>query len=178
MLDNKKIQVTKSKKKLVKLLLGCLLFTIMGLWMFIYPNDFISSIFRSLSLIKTTGIICAIFALVSLIIIIQLFFDKEFALEISDEGILDNTNIFRLKKVIKWSDIRKIEKQKVMSSNFLKIYIKDNKNYFEDIRNPLIKTILKLKNKNSPITSISSASLNMNFKELEKIIMERFQHFR
>ena len=178
--NKKKIQIKRSNKKLIKLLSGCIFFVVFGLWMFFYPETFISTIFRSILFIRIIGGTCTLFASISIVIIVHKLFDRKSAIEICENGILDNSSAITFNKIIKWSDIYAIEKQKVLSSEFLNIYVQNNKSYIEQINNPLIKCLLqfKLKNKNSPITSISSASVNIAFDELEKIIMDRFQRFK
>lgn len=167
------IEIKLGKKKIITFLLAAVVFVVVSSLFILHPEKFVSFIFFSKRLIRNIGFAGVSFFGLALIILIIKFFDNKPGLIIDRNGITDNTNFSSI-GLIKWSDITGIGKEKVLSTEFLLIKVKNPENYIEK-SNPMKKISLK-QNMNvygTPIT-ITANGLECSFEELEQLINENY----
>ncbi|PIF45758.1 hypothetical protein CLU96_2770 [Chryseobacterium sp. 52] len=171
------IEIKGSKNKQALMLLAALAFVILGLFLAINPDKFVSALFRNTSLVRIVGVASIIFFGFCLVIFIKNFFTRNFNLIINEKGIIDNSSYVR-KGMIFWNDIISIKSIDVMSTKFLIINVKDPDKYINS-QNNVKKKILQrtFKTYGSPI-SISSNTLACNFDELEKVILKSYNDYK
>ncbi len=170
-------EIKLSNKKIILLFFASLSFTIFSIFFILFPEKFVSFIFFSERFIKNIGYIGSLFFGLACILLFTKLFDKKPGLIINKDGIIDNSN-FSSVGLISWSDILNIESKKVVSSDFLLLKVKNPEEYISRVS--YLKRILLRKNfetYNTPIT-ITSAGLECNFKELEKIILDNYLKYK
>lgn len=166
-----KIEIPLSKKKLILVIGGSILFVIAGLYLFTtiaekqtrYPPVFV----------KGVGIAGMLFFGVTGIYGTSKIFDKKIGLTIDENGITDNTNGSSI-GLIKWNDILEIKTKQIASTKFLLIYVTDPEQYLEKVTGLRRKVLEGNHNMYGTPLSITSTTLKYKFDDLEKLINERF----
>ncbi|WP_303850186.1 STM3941 family protein [Apibacter mensalis] len=174
-----KIEIFISKKKVIIQFFIALLFIFLGILFIFYPKEFVSPVFKSVFLIRLSGILSVLFfGAVILIISKELFVIKKKGLVIDEYGIIDHSNYSSVGE-IKWDDVISIKKNQVMSTKFLLVYVKKPKVYLYltdgIIKNKLRK--LNMRYYGTPIT-ISSSSLKCDFNQLENDLKKSFEEYK
>ncbi|PWN63542.1 hypothetical protein C1631_021405 [Chryseobacterium phosphatilyticum] len=171
------IEIESSKTKLLLMLLGSLIFVILGVFLTTNPDIFVSVIFRNIIFIRIVGIISIIFFGLCLIFLTKVFLTKKINLIISKEGIVDNSSYVSVGAIF-WDDIISIKRIDVMSTKFLIINVKDPNKYLNTQSGIKRKLLQKtFKTYGTPI-SISSNTLAYNFDELEKVIFKFYNDYK
>ena len=172
-----KIEIPLNKKKISLILLGSIGFVTLGLLFTLTPETFTSTRHPSELLTRIIGIISWSFFGIGTVFGISKLFDKSAGLTINDNGIIDNTN-FASVGLIKWEDIKKIKSDKLASTDFILIYVKNPKAYLE--KTTFIKRKLMLGNMKmygTPL-SLSSMTLKCDYKYLATLIDEKFNEYK
>jgi len=115
-----KMELYVSKKKIILLLCGCLLFVIVGFWLLI----------SNAIVMKVIGVIAILFFGIGFAVLAKKMFDKKPALIIDDEGITDNYTRPPM-GVIEWEDIEYVEISTLMTNKILLIYVYDPQKYLD-----------------------------------------------
>jgi hypothetical protein len=171
------IEIPLSKKKNVLMLLGAIIFVVLGVWFVSKPENFVSSIYRNIALIRFAGMLSIVFFGVCAIYGVIKLFDKKYGLIIDKNGITDNTNASSV-GLISWADISSIETQQVMSTKFLLIFITNPDKYLNRItglKRKLLQANLRMYG--TPL-SITSNSILCNFDDLERLITSNLNEFQ
>lgn len=169
-----RIEIPISKTKIFILLVGAIMFVLLGILFIITPDTFISTIFQNPQTIRVAGVAGVLFFGTALMYGLRKLFDKKSGLIIDESGITDNTNASSV-GLINWSDITDIKTEKVMSTKFLLIYTSNPDKYLESVgglKRKLMEGNMKMYG--TPL-SITSNTLKYNFDKLEKLILERRQ---
>ncbi|WP_378106641.1 STM3941 family protein [Chryseobacterium sp. sg2396] len=171
------IKIKSSKTKFLLIITAAVIFIILGLFLVINPDYFISNIFRNSIVISITGYISIIFFSICLILIIKVLVSKRISLVVDEKGIIDNSSYTSV-GMISWNDITSIHSISISSNKFLIINVKNPHKYINN-QNDIKRRLLEgtFKTYGSPI-SISSTILACSFKELEAIILESFNDNR
>lgn len=170
-----RIEIPISKKKILLLLIGALLFVISGILFITTPETFITMFVRNVTVIRLVGIAGVLFFGAAGIYGITKLFDKSNGLVIDDSGITDNTNASGSGLII-WDDITEIKIEQVMSTKFLLIYISDPNKYLARVKGFKQKLMkLNMEKYGTPI-SITSSTLKLNFDELERLVNYRLKN--
>lgn len=172
---SERIEIKLSKSKIFLLLLGGITFVFFGYLFISKPEDYTSLICRSPEIIRISGILAACFFGLGSVFIVSKLFDKKPGLIIDKDGITDNSNMTSI-GLVEWADIKKIEKGKVGSTQFLIIHVIKPKKYDTRAKNWLSKMTMLANQKmyGSPL-SITSNSLKITFEDLETLIKKEFE---
>lgn len=168
-----KIEIPLSKTKILLLLIGSIVFVILGTFFLITPDTFISSIFRNSQAIRIAGIAAVLFFGAVGAYGFRKLFDKTIGLTIDENGITDNTNATSV-GLIDWNDIVEIRTEQVMSTKFLLIFTKNPDKYMERV-NGFKRKIMQgnMKMYGTPL-SITSNTLKYNFDDLQRLIKDKW----
>lgn len=138
----------KSKPyKIVLRLTTCIFFLLGGMYMVLVSktNSFI--FFRNEYLVKFYGLIAVIVSAYFLYGFLKVYKQRNSALIITNEGLINNTNNF-YNHTINWHDIKEIKKVKYQSHHIIVLVLNNENYYLNKISNKLLKFIAK---KNSKI---------------------------
>lgn len=171
-------QIQLDKSKLTSMLIGSIVFVVLGIWFVINPTKFISPVSQSITIIFIAGIAGIIFFGFIGFSIFKKLFDKEPGLIISANGIIDNSSGLSA-GFIPWSDIKEIKETIVANQPFINLVVKDPQHYF-DKQSSKIKRWLMKKNYKSFDTAIgiSANNLKYNYDDLILLIQTRFQEYK
>lgn len=168
-----KTEIPLSKTKILLLLMGSITFVILGLLFIITPETFTTTIFRNSKTIMFAGIAAILFFSMTSMFGIKKLFDQTTGLTIDKKGITDNSNASSV-GLINWTDIKAIKATQVVSTKFLLIFVNNPEKYLERLsgwKRKLLES--NMKTYGTPI-SITSNTLKYNFKDLEKLIMSKY----
>lgn len=136
---------TKSYKILLRLVV-CIIFLFGGLYMLLVgkTNSFV--FFRNEYLVKFSGLIAIIVSAFFLYGFLKLYKQRNSALIITNEGLINNTNNF-YNHIIKWNDIKEIKKVKYQSHYIIVVVLNNENYYLNQISNKLLKSVAKQNSK-------------------------------
>ena len=171
MTNTGRIEIPLSKSKLIKNLLGSIVFVVAGLWLLIFQPSVSNSVFNSPLVKYGGGILAVLFGALGIIYFSKKLTDKKPGLIIDEKGVVDNASAVAA-GFIPWSDIDHIETAKVMKQEFLMLIVKNPGDYLSKQKNMLKRKSMEmnLKHYGSPIT-ISTHGLKYDMDQL-KIIMD------
>ncbi|MDN5202281.1 STM3941 family protein [Fulvivirgaceae bacterium BMA10] len=172
---NSKIEIPLSKMKITLLLIGAIIFIVLGILFILNPQQFTTNLFRSPEIIRIVGIASVSFFGLCLIFIVKKLFDNKIGLTIDHNGITDNTNATSV-GLIEWEDITGIEKVQVASTKILMLQTDKPDKYINRGKSWISKRAMQANNNlyGSPL-SIVSNSLKMKFEDLEELIRAEFE---
>lgn len=168
-----------SKVKIVLLLLGAIIFVVVGAWFLTWDAQTIENAcrFNSPTLAYGIGVFSMLFFGLCGLVGIKKLFDKSPGLVLNSEGILDNSSGLSA-GLIPWSEVVDIEQYQVRTQKFVSIHVKDPGKY-ANIGNALKKMAnrVNIKMCGTPI-NISANSLKIGHEYLLKTIQEYYQKNR
>ena len=169
-----KIEVSLSKTKLFFVIIGCLIFVALGIFMLLNGEEMQTRKFSPLWIMVFGGIGVLFFGGIC-IAVIKKMFDKKPGLRIDENGIWDNSSGVSA-GLIAWKDILKIRKISVSGTRFLLIDVQNPEAYIDNAKGRIKKMAMKTNTKKygTPI-SISSNGLSIKFNALEELILEAFE---
>ncbi|PQL93359.1 STM3941 family protein [Apibacter adventoris] len=166
-----------SKKKLIILLFLSFIFTYCSINFISNPEKFVTIMYPNKNLIRFTGYlgVCS-FGISSISIFLKLF-NKKPGLVINSDGIIFHASANTL-GLIKWKDVTDIKTYKFYNQNYILIMVKNPKEYLNKFKH--VKKFLYKRNLNNNGTPIflSSAGLQCNSKEMEKLLKEEFNRYQ
>jgi hypothetical protein len=172
-----RIEIPLSKLKISLMLMGAIVFVILGILFTISPETFISPIFRNPQKIRLGGIVGVIFFGTVVIYGLRKLLDKTIGLLVDENGITDNTNASSVGLIV-WSDITEIKTEQVMSTKFILIFTNNPDKYldrFGVFKRKLMQGNMKMYG--TPL-SITSNTLKFNFADLEKLLIDKLNEWR
>jgi hypothetical protein len=177
MMQEKKIEIPLSKKKLFLILLGAIGFVLIGLWFLINPPISSHQIFGLSSIYPIVGFISVLFFGLGAIAIFSKISDKKAGLIINCQGIIDNSSGVSA-GLVSWKDIQEIKVAQVMNQKFLMLIVENPQDYLAKVTNTIKRKGMELNYKTygSPI-SISASSLKINFDELHKLLIDKMKEY-
>ncbi|MBW4891332.1 hypothetical protein KXQ82_16510 [Mucilaginibacter sp. HMF5004] len=183
MIENTRIEIPLSKTKLAKLLLFSIIFLIIGLWMVIKDPQISNPVFNNpvVKIFASYGAI--IMGVLGSYYFSRKLFDNNPGLVINEEGIYDNTSIFKF-GLIPWSDISQIYERTIQATatsrqHFVTIGLTKPGKYITKETNTLKRKLLEANAKSygSPI-HISTNGLKTNHQDLFILMSERFENYK
>jgi hypothetical protein len=139
---------------------------------------FISTIFRSPTIIFIAGLASVLFSGFVAITIFRKFSDKKAGLVINRQGIIDNSSGLSAGLVL-WSDIDKIETIKVLSQKLMMVIVKNPQDYIDRAAMPLQRKGMEMNHRiyGSPI-SISANCLQTDFDNLHTLLIAKMKEYK
>lgn len=172
-----KIDVPLSKVKMTFIILGCLLFIALGVFMLLNAEEMQTRKFSPIW-IMGFGVIAVVFFGGICIAVIKKIVDKKPGLSIDENGIWDNSSGVSA-GLVEWKDILGLRKVNVSGTRFLLIDVQNPEKYIGNVKGGIKRQAMKANNKKygTPI-SISANGLSIKFNALEELISEAFQKYR
>lgn len=168
-----------SKNKIILLLIGAIVFVLLGLFMFLNAEKVGNGTFlRTPFQVKFWGVLSVLFFGVAVIYFIKKIFEKKPGLLLDNQGITDNSSAITIGFVL-WKDVHYIEIINVMGQEMIAVYLKDENQYLLKVKNPIKKWLLKTNSQYfGGMLNISANALNVNTAELYKSINKYFQKYK
>lgn len=167
---NTPIEISLSKTKITKGLLGSVAFVAIGLWILICQPHIGNPVFDNVLVKYGASTACIIFFGFTAFFFLKKMSDKKPGLIINNEGIYDNSSATAI-GLIPWSDITHFSISSVMNQQFLIIGLKDPEQYITAQTNLFKKKSFDFNYKNygSPL-AISATTFEYNLYELRAML--------
>ena len=165
-----KIEIPLSKKKLIFLLVGSLVFVAAGIWFLVNPPNINNPVFGNPRFILIISIAAILFFGLMGFFIARKLPENKPGLIIDQEGLIDNSSALSPGQ-IPWSDIVNISVIEISRQKLILLDVKNPQDYIDRQSNGFKKKLMQI-NHNSygtPI-SISANSLQIEFNELFGIL--------
>ncbi|QLG45065.1 STM3941 family protein [Costertonia aggregata] len=171
------IEVPLSKAKMSFIILGCLLFVALGVFMLLNAEEMQTRKFSPIWIIGFGGVAAVFFGGIC-IAVIKKIFDKKPGLKIDEKGIWDNSSGVSA-GLVEWVDIVGFRKISVSGTRFLLIDVHNPEKYLGNVKGALKRQAMKanLRKYGTPI-SISSNGLSIRFKNLEELMVRSFETYQ
>lgn len=166
---SKPLEVYMGKGKLWMLAFGCLVFIVIGSWIFSeYLNENMTLFYG------IVGLACILLFAACLIYFIRKLFDHSPAIVIDSEGILDNSS-YIAGGLIRWDDILNIELYQLAGQKMIGIQLKDPDSYLAG-RQGLKRQLMKINQGivQAPI-NIAQSALRMPLVQIYEEMVIRWQ---
>jgi hypothetical protein len=173
MSDSAPIEIKLSKGKLIKMMIGCIIFIALGGWMvFDTPPD------DPAIVVQIAGWASILFFGACLIFGIKKMADQRPGLIIDNAGIVDNSSGIS-GGFIPWSDIAEIRMLKTFNQKFLMLILNNPEEYINKQTSALKRKTIEINYKSygSPV-SISANALQCNFEELKNILDKKLSEYK
>ena len=160
------------------MVIGSLLFVVLGILFVTNPEKYTSSIMRSPTIIFIAGLASILFFGLCFFFIIKKLGDNSPGLIISNEGILDNSSGVSAGQ-IKWTEIEDISVIEIQRQKLIKLHVKNPQEYIERQTSGFKRKMMKVSYKmyGTPLT-ITAHGLKISFNELLSTLTEKLKASR
>lgn len=171
---NEKIEIPLSKKKLMLLLVGSLVFVAAGIWFLLNPPKINNPFFGNPNFILIISIAAILFFGLMAFFIARKLPDNRPGLIIDQLGLIDNSSALSPGQVL-WSDIENISVIEINRQKLILLDVKNPQDYIDRQSNGFKKKLMQI-NFNSYGTplSITANSLQIEFDELFRLLNEKY----
>lgn len=177
--DKQRIEIRVSRSKIVLLMVGALVFVLIGCSFIMDPRGWTSPVMRSSPFIFAAGIVSVcVFGLFSLYGLYRIAKTDDIGLILDSDGLFDKSNAASL-GFIRWQDIKAIETVQVESTRMLVIWISNDEEYINRASNLFTKGLAKLTKRwyGSPVV-IPTVGLKTDVDSLKKLLESYWRRFR
>lgn len=152
-----KIHFKVNKKRMFRLFIMASILLIVSLILVFTPGTFTSSFIQNTLFIRLFGIFGAFFFGLAALYTGRKYLDTTLGLTLTEEGLLENTTVFRF-GMVEWKDIKGFEIKKLGTTSAILIKVKTPEKYIERIDSPVFKNAAQknLENYGSPLFINSS----------------------
>ncbi|WP_157557929.1 STM3941 family protein [Niabella aurantiaca] len=170
------ITIPVNKTKIVRYLIGAILFVVLGALFVLKPFLFIRS--EDPTVIKIIGYICTAFFGIGIVVFVQKLRNKKDGLFIDADGITDNSSGISAGRVL-WRDVKSIRLEQVADQPIIMLDVKDPLSYLQRQQNPVKKRAMELTYQlyKTPV-AVSAQFLNTGAEELLRLLENAFKEFR
>jgi hypothetical protein len=182
MIESNHTEIPLSRTKLAKLLFFSFLFLAFGLWMIVTDPQTSNPVFNNVVVKSLASYGGTIMGLFGIYFFSRKLLDKKPGLVLNEQGIYDNTSLFRF-GLIPWSDISQIYERKVQASiaskqQLVTIGLIQPEKYITRETNVLKRKTLQANARfyGSPV-HISTNGLKTNHKELLNLMNSYFDKY-
>jgi hypothetical protein len=173
-----KIEIYSSKKKILLLLTGCIVFVIGGIYMFINAEDLYSYRGRNPIFTKAIGVMSVLLCGLGIYVFIRQLISNQLILIIDKIGININPKK-SLSERIEWKNIKGFNEIKIQRTKIVIIKVNNSNYWIEKEENFIRKKLMKFNTNNygSPF-NISANIMQINHSELMKILNENLNKYK
>jgi len=164
------VVISLSKKKLIKSLVGSVVFVIIGIWMLITQPETSNPVFNDTFIKNGAAILCVGFFGTMIFLFIGKLRDNKYGLTIDEKGFHDNSSATSVGTVL-WEDIEGFMKIEVVRQPMIVVYVNNPEHYIERETKGWVKKTRKhnFGQYGSPII-ISAHALNCSVDDLKNML--------
>lgn len=152
------IEIPLSKKKLLLIVLGALLFMALGLTFILYPEPFTRRLLGSTLLVQLLGGVCLLLFALFGITAVQKLISKKIGLRIDEDGITDHSHANSV-GLIPWRDIEGFDLVQVYSTKTIMVRVGNPDQYIQKADNIISRRAMFANHKmyGSPISLVANS---------------------
>lgn len=164
------IEIPLSKKKLIKMLIGSIVFVAAGLWFLIKPPTISNPFFGNPTTIFLIGLAAILFFGLISVYIIRKLQDNKPGLIINSTGLIDNSSGVSAGQIL-WTDIENISVIEMHRQKLIMLEVNDPQSYIDKQTSSFKRKVMQMNfNMYGTPLSITSNALEINFEELLNIL--------
>ena len=170
-----RVEIFTSKKKAILMLIGSMVFVVLGIMMFINADQLTEIRSYYSVVLRGFGILGALFFGLGVYIGVKRLIKKEIAIIIDSKGINVNPKHSE-SDFIEWNDISGFKEIRIQSQKIIIIGLKNPEYWVEKETNLFRRRLMQfnLKNYDSPF-NIATAGLDISYKELTRILNRYYE---
>ena len=171
--SEQQIEISLSKMKLTLMVIGSLLFVVIGILFVINPEKYTTPIMRNPTVIFISGLASILFFSLCFVFIAKKLGDNSLGLIISDKGIFDNSSGLSAGQIL-WSDIENISVIKIHRQRLIMLQVTNPQEYIDKQTSSFKRKMMQLNFKiyGTPL-SITSNGLKISFDELLSTLTDK-----
>ena len=173
-----RIEIYTSKKKSILILIGSIVFVVVGVLFVANPERFLTLRMQNPDIIRIIGIVSILFFGLGVFVGIKRVIKSEIALIIDIKGL--NVNPKKsLNEFIEWGNILEFKEIKIQSQRILIVIVKNPEKWIEKETNSFRKKIMRfnLSNYDSPF-SIAASGIDISYTELNNKLNRYFEKYK
>ena len=169
------IEIPLNKTKIVMMLIGTLIFVVIGFWFVIAPPKIDNSFWGNPTKLTILGYASILFFGLCAYFFSRKLPDNKPGLIIDDTALIDNSGALSAGRIL-WSDIEDISVMQIQKQKMIMIYLRNPQEYIGRQTSFLKRKGMQLSYKSygTPV-SITSTGLKTSFDELYGVITHKFQ---
>ena len=171
--SEQQIEISLSKMKLTLMVIGSLLFVVIGILFVINPEKYTTPIMRNPTVIFISGLASILFFSLCFVFIAKKLGDNSLGLIISDKGIFDNSSGLSAGQIL-WPDIENISVIKIHRQRLIMLQVTNPQEYIDKQTSSFKRKMMQLNFKiyGTPL-SITSNGLKISFDELLSTLTDK-----
>lgn len=164
--SRQQIEIPLSKKKLILMVVGSIIFVGLGILFVINPEKYTSPIMRNPTVIFFSGIASILFFGLCSFFIVKKLSDNSLGLIISDNGIFDNSSGVSAGQIL-WTDIEEISVIEIHRQKLIMLQVNNPQDYIDKETSGFKRKMMAINHKmyGTPL-SLTSNGLKISFDEL------------
>jgi hypothetical protein len=176
--SGQQIIIPLSKIKIIIMLLGALIFVVLGIWLVFYPPNTENSVWVTPFKMKLAGYASIIFFGTCAFFFIRKLPDDKPGLIIDYNGLTDNSSGFPAGQVL-WSDIEKVSVIEISGQRIIMLKAKNPQDYIDRQTSLFVRKGMELNNRlyGTPL-SLTANGLKISFDDLLAIVTKKFEGTR
>jgi len=182
-MQNPKIEIPLSRRKLVKLICYCIVFIAAGTWLAIYQPQTSNPILNSTLLKYAIGMLGILMGLIGFFAFLMKIFDTKAGITIDQTGVIENASALSVGR-IPWADILDIRETTAQGSfsakeKFIIIMVKNPDYYISKQKNAIRRKLMELnaRKSGSPLY-ITTNGLKIRHAELKELLQQKLKEYR
>ena len=173
-----RLEICTSRKKSVLLLIGAILFVVLGIWLLMNAEQLADSRNSSPFLFNMVGIAAIIFFGLGIIVALKRIIKSDIALVIDSNGLHFNPKNFH-SGIIRWSDIIDFEEISIRSTPIVIVHVRDPESWVAKENNAFRRQLMKVNiNQYQSPFNIASAGLSISHAQLLESLNTYHKNFR
>lgn len=170
---NNNIEIPLSKKKITLILIGSIVFVVLGVWFIMEPDKFSRGPLRNPTVVTAVGIAAIVFFGFCALYALRKLPDNKPGLIIDESGLTDNSSAVSAGQIL-WTDINNLSVITIQKQKFILLHVKNPQDYIDRQTGAFKRKMMQLNFKlyGSPLT-VNTNGLKITFDELHKLIAER-----
>lgn len=182
-MQDPKIEIPLSRRKLVKLLCYCVIFIAAGLWLAIYQPQTSNPILNSSLLKYGIGMLGVLMGLIGVFAFLTKIFDTKAGITIDQTGVIENASSLSVGR-IPWTDIIDIRETTMQGSvsakeKFIIIMVKNPDYYISKEKNAIRRKLMAMnaRKSGSPLY-ITTNGLKIKHTVLKELLQRKLKEYR
>ena len=167
------LEIPLSKKKITLILIGSIVFVMLGIWFVIDSDKFSRGPLRNPTIVSIVGVAAILIFGVLAFYALRKLPDNKPGLIMDESGLTDNSSAVSAGHIL-WTDINDLSVMTIQKQHFILLHVKNPQDYIGRQTGAFKRKMMQLNFKmyGSPLT-ISSNGLKITFDELHQLIAER-----
>jgi hypothetical protein len=173
-----KIEIPLSKKKLIILVAGSVIFVMLGLWFVISPPVIRNPIIGNPTTLFIIGLASILFFGTVGFYIFKKLFDNTPGIIISNEGFFDNASGVCV-GFVPWTDVIEISEITIANRTFMSVTVKNPQDYIDREKSAFKRKLIQINYRSyGTVIGIQAIGLKCTYVDLKKLIEDRFEEFK